>query len=152
MTGECVRPIETAIPPRSAALPGRKPSRRVLRSLCGEVGPGDGLDPRLEPRGAAAGKGGRKARQLCAQVAETLNLALASSPDDLLAGLTVVAVEPAPDSSRLLATVAPPAGERPDPSDLMDHLERASARLRSEVARAITRKKAPALAFRISLT
>lgn len=126
-------------------------SRRILRSLCAEVGPEDGLDPRLTSRVGEGRKGDRKARQLCGQAAEALSLALAQSGDPVLQGLVVVAVEPAPDASRLLATIAtPPTGEV-EPGEALVHLERASGRLRTEVAAAITRRKSPGLAFRVAV-
>lgn len=131
----------------------RKPSKKLLRSLCGSVGPDDGQDPRFDSRGGRA-KGDRKARQLCAQAAQAIQLALADSPgEDWLLGLIVARVDPAPDSSRLLVTVqAFDDRLRGDPSAVLDHLERATPRLRLAVASATTRRKAPSLAFRIALT
>src|SRR5207302_1030388 len=69
---------------------------------CADVGPGDGLDPRLDemftPRRAA----NRKALQLCAQIAHTLGSVLSGEcGDDRLRDLLVESVEPAPDSTRL---------------------------------------------------
>ncbi len=129
-------------------MPLRKPSRRRLRSLCAEVHPDDGSDPRLFFRDRDAGKKpGHKARQLCRQVAEVLDSALG---DEQLGDLIVVAVEPAPDGSRLLATVAPrPASGPIDPPAILASLDRAAGRLRSEVAAAITRKRAPLLVYRV---
>jgi ribosome-binding factor A len=133
-------------------LARRRLSTRVLRSLCGQIGPGDGADPRLDRGEVHATKAARKASQLCAQVAEALSFALAAtSGDDAVAGLTVVAVEPAPDTTRLRVTVAPPPGDPIGPEELLARLERAAPRLRGEVARSITRRRAPTLAFRLSL-
>lgn len=129
----------------------RKPSLKVFRSLCAEVGPDDGLDPRDEVRGTGRKPDRRKARQLCAQAAEAIESALAESPEDLLQLLRVVSVEPAPDTSRLLVTVAPIVVEAVEPERILQHLERASARLRTAMAAAITRRKAPSLAFRLTL-
>lgn len=122
-----------------------------MRSLCGQLGPGDGLDPKLERDGEGRGAGSRKARQLCAQAAEALSFALAASADETLAGLTVVSVVPGPDTSRLIATVAMSPGDPFEPNELLARLDRAAGHLRSEVARSITRRKAPTIAFRISV-
>ena len=109
---------------------------------------------RLRP---AAGQGvstpGRKARQLGRQVAETLDAVLAGDTrDDLLRGLRVVSVVPAPDTSRLLVTVEPlPQADQVDPAALLARLEHASGWLRTEVASAVTRKRAPLLTFRVAL-
>lgn len=130
-----------------------------MRTVCGEIGPEDGVDPRLPARSrrrpgvrrSAAGPRpvpGRKARQLASQVFETLGAVLAGDTgDDLLGALRVVSVEPAPDASRLLVTLAPPATA--DPDALRARLDRASGWLRTEVAAAVTRKRAPRLSFQL---
>ncbi len=88
----------------------------------------------------------RKSRQLCRQAERALNLALADrNAGDDLGGLFVDGVTPAPDCGRLLVHVLIPAG-RPA-ADLMSALRREAPRLRSEVAAAITRKRAPELVF-----
>jgi ribosome-binding factor A len=90
--------------------------------------------------------------QLCHQVAETLEEVLAECGDALLQGLRVLDVEPAPDASRLLVTMA--AGNLPrgnlDLGRVQDHLARASGHLRSEIATAITRKRTPVLVYRLA--
>ncbi len=121
-----------------------------MRSLCAEVHPDDGIDPRESARGHSHKKTNRHARQLCRQVAETLGGVLASDNDDVLRNLQVVAVVPAPDASRLLVTVgAPPGFGNVNPADVLARLGRASGKLRCEVAAAITRKKAPVLVYRV---
>src|SRR4051812_18582032 len=85
-------------------------SRKDLLSACSEVGPEDGVDPRLDDRPVRERVQNRKAMQLCAQVGETLNLVRAGECGDaLLRERAVVAVVPAPDPSRLLVTLAVPA-------------------------------------------
>jgi ribosome-binding factor A len=94
----------------------------------------------------------RKALQLCHQVAETLEEVLAECGDSYLQGLRVLDVEPAPDASRLLVTLAVDGllDEDLDLDRVHDHLARASGHLRSEVATAITRKRAPVLVYRLA--
>lgn len=88
----------------------------------------------------------RKARQFCRQVQQALNLALANcSASDGINGLFVEEVCPAPDCGHLLVHVLIPAG-RPV-ADAISALRRDAPRLRSEVAMAITRKRAPELSF-----
>jgi ribosome-binding factor A len=133
-------------------MPWHKPSRKRLRSLCAEVHADDGSDPRVFFRkDGSKAKSGHKARQLCQQVLEVLDALLASEGgDDRLLDLAVVAVEPAPDASRLLVTVSPrPSPDPPEPFEILASLDRASGRLRFEVASAITRKRAPLLAYRV---
>jgi ribosome-binding factor A len=129
----------------------RKPSKRILRSLCAQVHPDDGNDPRLEPKRRGRGNSHRKAKQLCRQVADTLSLVLEGTGDDELGGLVVLDVAPAPDTSRMLVTVGSPSTGIVDPAVVLDRLASASGRLRAEVAAAITRRRAPSLAFRVAL-
>lgn len=137
----------------------RKPSRKVLRSLCAQPHADDGVDPRewVKVKAERSGrKAARKARQLCSQVAEALDQVLAGDcSDDLLRDLQVVAVEPAPDASRLLVTVRMPASAPVEslaaPGLILDRLARASGRLRCAVAAAITRKRTPTLGFRLAI-
>ena len=83
-------------------------------------------------------------------MARTLALVLdGESGDPVLRDLLVASVVPAPNSSRLLVTVSPaPGADDLDQATVAGHLERARGWLRSEVAGAINRRKAPDLAFR----
>lgn len=78
-----------------------------LRAHCEEIGEDDGVDPREFFRKTASKRSdNRKARQLCRQVAETLELVLSGDcHEEILQTLHVVSVEPAPDASRLLVTL-----------------------------------------------
>ena len=50
---------------------------------------------------------------MCAQAGQALSYALAATADDpAISGLIVVGVEAAPDSSRVIVTVAPPPASR----------------------------------------
>jgi ribosome-binding factor A len=130
----------------------RKPSGQKQRSdLCSEPGPDDGIDPRDLLRATARKKGGRKTLQLCGQVAEALNYAIAAvCNDDVLRDLTVVAVHPSPDDSRMLVTVGPSLPGPSNPAEVLAHLHQHKGKLRSEVARAIHRKKVPVLTFNVT--
>ena len=88
----------------------------------------------------------RKARQFCRQVQRALNLALADRhADDGLNDLFVEGVSPGPDCGHLLVHVVVPA-DRPV-AEALSALRADAPRLRSEVAAAITRKRAPELSF-----
>lgn len=88
----------------------------------------------------------RKARQFCRQVQRALNLALADRHrDDGLNDLFVEDVSPAPDCGHLLVHVVIPV-DRPV-TEALGALRLDARRLRSEVAMAITRKRAPELSF-----
>lgn len=118
-----------------------------MLSTAAEVGPEDGTDPRRfhDRRGSHGKPPGRKAHQLCGQVHQALLVILPGLADEVLRNLTVVSVEPAPHSGRLLVTVVGPA-----PADATDRrLRLAAGLLRSEVARAVHRRKAPELVFAV---
>jgi ribosome-binding factor A len=127
----------------------KRSSKKQIQSLCGEIHPDDGIDPTefFRPTRKQT-KNHRKAHQLCHQVAETLSLVLSGELGDELTDLSVVSVAPAPDSSQLLVVVAPAvAGSVVDPDAAIARLETVAGRLRSEVAAAITRRRAPKLLF-----
>ena len=133
-------------------MPEPKPSKKRLRTLCAEVDPDDGSDPRIFFRKDGDRKPGRhKARQLSRQVSEILDGLLAgSTADPVLNGLKVEGVEPAPDAATLLVTLSRAIGADPIPPEIiLAHLNRAAGWLRSEVAQAITRKRAPMLVYQV---
>ena len=92
----------------------------------------------------------RKTLQLCSQVRHTLEYVLTGElDDDQLRMLYVASVEPAPNANRLLVTVVPLPSQDPlDPATVVTHLHLHTGRMRSAVATAVNRKKAPDLIFR----
>lgn len=120
-------------------------------SLCGQPGPDDGVDPRDDFKPASRRKNDRKDWQLCRQVFETLSYVVSGDcRDEILRGVIVVDVSPAPDARRLLVSVSPLPGEANfDPLLVMQRLTEATGRFRAEVARTISRRKVPELKFRV---
>ncbi len=104
-------------------------------------------------RPANAPRASRKDLQLCKQVQRCLQLTLGDFGDEVLSGLIVEAVVPAPNAAQLLVMVQPLL-----PSDSVttgETLKRLHARvgqLRNEIARAINRKKTPQLIFQVNAT
>ena len=120
--------------------------RRMLQSVAAEIGPDDGVDPRTFFRHTNHPPG-RKAMQLCHQVREALYWVLGSAcGDEALALLNVVSVEPAPDTTRMLVTLAVP--EEMTFEEATKRLHRVAGTLRREVAGAIHRRKVPDLVYR----
>jgi ribosome-binding factor A len=118
---------------------------------CADIGPGDGVDPRLDHPFMPRRVVNRKALQLCAQVARTLATVLSGEcGDDRLRDLLVESVQPAPDSTRLLVTVsAGPAFAAGDSASVLRALYGATAMLRVQIACAIHRKRVPELVFQV---
>ena len=132
-------------------MASRKVSRRDLRAGCADPGAGDGLDTRLDRPDEQGRVRNRKALQMCAQVGRTLAQVLSGeSGDPVLRDLVVASVVPAPNSARLLVTVAPaPGADDVDPAVVLAHLDRARGLLRNQVAAAVHRRKVPDLTFRV---
>jgi ribosome-binding factor A len=117
-------------------------------SFSNEMGPEDGVDPRIFFRKANHRKPQRKALQLCGQIARELSQILAwEMNDEVLGGLTVEAVIPAPNASHLLVVVS--TTEPREVGDILERLQAHLGHLRGEVARAIHRKRVPELTFRV---
>lgn len=132
-------------------MPSR-PSTKDIRLLCDSLGPEDGIDPRYLRRGHGERGPGRKTMQLCSQVRDALSAALAGCRNASLRDLEVAAVTPA-GGGRLLVTLrlAPSAGagDLAALQALQQHLAGAHGLLRSEVAAAVHRRKAPDLVFQV---
>ncbi len=99
----------------------KKRLEAVRRELCSELGPDDGLDPRLR------GRHRDPHSHVCILSLE-------------LDGALIERVEPAPDASRLRVWVR---------TEDLDAVERQRPRLRAVVATAIRRKRAPDLVFAV---
>jgi ribosome-binding factor A len=111
----------------------------------------DGVDPLRSGASFSSQSTDRKTLQLCARVAEVLNLSLSGDgQDDLLIGWTIDSVVPVQGASLLMAFVTPidPRDNTP-PAVVLSRLAAAKPRLRSELARAIQRRKTPDLLFQI---
>lgn len=127
----------------------RRPAKVDVAGLADEAGPDDGVDPKELQRKPwdAPKQAGRKALQLCGQVKDVLHAALAGCGDAVLQAVAVAGVEPAPHTGRLRVTVAVPADGAVSRAEAEAHLARAAVLLRSEVAGAVRRRKAPELVF-----
>lgn len=132
-------------------MPKKRPLRSNIKKFTGAIGPEDGIDPRdLARSGRKPSARGRKTLQLCNQIFETLEQVFAEQQNELLQGLHVVSVVPAPDDTNVLVTVSPGPGiSLEEAASLIDHLQAAGKDLRQEVAAAITRRKVPAISWRI---
>lgn len=119
-----------------------------LKHLAAELGHEDGGDPRDFHRKSwdAPRQASRKGQQLCGQVKDALHVALGGCADDVLQGLEVVSVEPAPHTGRLRVLLA---AEDVPTTTAQTALRRGAGFLRSEVAAAISRRYAPELIFEV---
>ena len=124
----------------------RRQKANEFEYLAADRSPEDGSDPKefhAKPWDAPK-QASRKGQQLCGQVKDALHTALAGCADEVLQGLNVVSVEPAPHTGRLLVLLA--TEDRPA---ALKSLLRAAGFLRSQVASAISRRFAPELVFEV---
>ncbi len=119
-----------------------------MEQLCGELAPDDGFDPRFDRRTRHRKTDLRKTRQLCRQVAITLEVAMAASHSPILRDLQLLTVTPAPNASHLQVVVAITSDQSLTDSQVMTELALYAGSLRSEVADAIQRRRTPELSFR----
>jgi ribosome-binding factor A len=96
-------------------------------------------------RGAPPTRAIRKSRQLCRQVHEELELALAELRDARLDGVSIFAVELEGGGTTLRIGLVVPDDR--EPAAVRDVLERRRGELRAGVAEAIHRKRTPQLSF-----
>jgi ribosome-binding factor A len=127
--------------------------RDAMRALCGEIHEEDGVDPRdfFRVGGSDRHKNDYATLRLCAQVRQTLELSLPGALGDVGLSLRVESVTPAPDASRLLVSIATevPTTEE-DRRGIAARLAELTPWIRSEVASAITRRKAPGLVYALA--
>lgn len=134
-------------------MPLNNRQREQMLACCGEIQEDDGVDPRqFFKHDSGRNKRDRKTQQLCQQVERTLSLVLSGEfSDELLQSLIVQSVIPNPNAGQLLVTVRVASGceAAPAASIVLGRLDQVAGRLRSEVARSITRKRVPVLRFRV---
>jgi ribosome-binding factor A len=101
-----------------------------------------------------SGKRNWKVQQLCKQVERAAAVTLAGECEShALLAAAVASVEPAPDSSRLMATVVLAPGKGAEHlADARAALARSAASFREEVARTIHRKRVPEIVFDVRLS
>lgn len=120
-----------------------------------EVRPDEEADPRrFFDETDRSGKRNWKMQQLCKQVERAAAVTLAGECEgDALLGAAVAFVEPAPDSSRLMATVVLAPGKGSDDlAAARAALARSAVSFREEVARTILRKRVPEIVFDVRLS
>lgn len=132
-------------------MPLSRKKREQLLTMCGQLNEDDAVDPREYFRKKYRSKDS-KAQRLCKQIAETLALVLSGElGDEVLQSLEIFSVQPAPHTRRLLVVVrpSPEIVESVTPDQIVMKLNHVNAFLRSEVASAISRRKAPSLIFEV---
>ncbi len=124
--------------------------RRDVSVLCAELGPEDGIDPRVLARTQQESRSFcRKEQQLCKEVARLLSLILGGeTANPLFRGLQVVGVE-AEDSGRQLCITLghgqPVAGTE---ADIRGALAGVRGHWRTALAHSLRRRRMPALRYR----
>ena len=125
----------------------------ICPGLVGSIQPGDGLDPRFDRTDSKKGskKDGYKASQLCTQVRSTLELAVPEALANSIYDVVVIDVQSAPNTTNLLVLVQSTlhCNDLVELQNIESALASKAGFLRSTVAHAISRRKAPNLIFRV---
>ncbi len=126
-------------------MPLSKRESDVVRALCAQIYPDDGIDPRNDNWCEVDGtnKRDRKLQQLCKQVATALQFVLPSVQG--LADVRVMQVMPAPNAGRMCVAVSVPGSGGAE--QIAAQFERCSPYLRREVAQFVSRRRVPELVF-----
>jgi len=132
----------------------KKQREQLLKQHCGVINSDDAIDPRhYFYNKRKHNRKYRKVFQLCRQVADTLQMVLTDG-NEMLEGLTLIDVVPAPDSRRMLVILGLDPGviikSATEVELIMEQLQLETPRLRAEIARTINRKKTPNLVFEIA--
>lgn len=127
-------------------MASRRFANKPPEGLCTQLDAADGIDPRLAPKGPQGKVTNRKTLQLCRQVERILAGVLEG---EILRDLSVQSVVPAPDSSRMLATLIFHGEESVATGTILAALQASYTKLRREVAVAIYRRKTPELRFNV---
>jgi len=125
--------------------------RNEAKSLCGELGPEDGIDPRILNRGESRKKGHYKTLQLCKEAGRVLSLVLAGDMEDPnLQALEIIEVSADGNGQFLRVTVAY-AGEKSALYALKTNnsLNQIKGYLRSTISHSVQRKRVPDLKFSV---
>ncbi|MGA2507068.1 MAG: hypothetical protein ABSF80_06310 [Chitinispirillaceae bacterium] len=125
--------------------------KQSVHSVTDELGEGDGIDPRDEKKhriGSAKNKRGYAAYRLASQIRDVLNLEIPHSGNQILNSFIVGHVEPYGIGSNFVVQVySTDHTTEYDPHEIKDALDNLKSRLRREVAKNVTRKKAPDFKF-----
>jgi hypothetical protein len=134
----------------------RKKRKQLPSGLAGAYDDADGSDPRFDPSAAkeagihGSGAERRKLMQLCSQVLRILQLAWPSDHPSLDATYPA-SVTPAPNSHNLLVWIeCTVLSEQVDDAAILSAIATKTDFLRQEVARGISRKRTPRLAFAVN--
>lgn len=118
------------------------------RRLCADIHPDDGPQRPRRKESHSDSSINRKTLQLCSQVQRAL-YGVIPAPAGMLEGLSVEAVEPDPDASRLRVVVGVPPAYGRSPAALERWLIDSAGYIRSQVAPHIHRKRVPLLTFEL---
>ena len=129
----------------------KKRSLRELAELVASLGPDDGVPSKIlkKSEGPSPGHLDKSARRLARAAERQLTLSLQEARGDpVMAYLAIAQVEPGGDGAHLRVRVVPCDPANPPPAERVRMaLLQATGWLRSELARAVRRRRVPQLVF-----
>jgi ribosome-binding factor A len=126
---------------------------KEIGNLCAELGPDDGIDPRIIARAMDRKPRGHKSEQLSKQALHTLSMVFAGElTDPVFEELEILDVTGSDDGQFLTVTFSVSNPELlPAESLILEKCKSIQGYLRSTIARSVQRKRIPALKFKIVL-
>ena len=119
--------------------------------LCGDIGPGDGIDPRLVARATGRKPRNYKGRQLGKEARHSLSMIFAGElGDPVFQDLEIVDVSPTDDGQFLIVSLALVGNcMETSESEILEKCRAVNGYLRSAIAWSVKRKRVPMLKFEL---
>jgi hypothetical protein len=120
------------------------------RQLCDEIGPEDGVDPRLQSTAYFSEKPGHKSKQLCKVAQRVLSQMMGEFRDPKLQALSVLKVTSLHEGRSLLVMLSYEDHCLPEQAALiLQSLHAVEGLLRAAIARSVKRKRIAPLKFKL---
>ena len=122
------------------------------RQLCGQIGPEDGIDPRIIARSGNRNPKSHKNQQLGKEARHILSMVFAGEfSDPVFQGLEVFDVSASDDGQFLIVSLAvTDASVLIDEVQILEKCQAVQGYLRSAIASAVKRKRIPMLKFELA--
>jgi len=125
---------------------------KKARLFCGEIGPDDGVDPRLVARATDRKTRNHKGKQLGKEARHMLSMVFAGElSDPVLQNLEVIDVSASDDGQFLIVSLAATGtGFEFDETQVLEKCQAVQGYLRSAIASSVKRKRVPTLKFELA--
>jgi len=122
---------------------------KKANQLCGEIGPEDGVDPRIIARAMDRKPNSRKSQQLGKEARQTISMIFAGElTDPVFQDIEVIDTMVSDDRQFLVVSLTQvDTGDELDEKIVLEKCQAVQGFLRSAIANAVNRKRVPSLKF-----